>query len=408
VFYQQRGEIPEKRHVQFRKPDGGLYREEVMGVHGFAGIQSILYHLHQPTRVLRVEHVSDAHVAYAPFGPLRHRQFHAADIAPGGDAISGRTVLLGNADVTMAVARPVEGMPYYYRNGQAYECIFVHEGSGVLRSVFGNLRFGPGDYVVIPYSVTWTMDFDGPENRLLVFESRGQITTPPRYRNHYGQLLEHAPFCERDFRAPAELETHDAFGEHEVRVKVRDTITAHWLDHHPFDVVGWDGFVYPWAFNIADFEPITGRIHQPPPVHQTFEAEGYVICSFVPRLFDYHPQSVPAPYNHANVNSDEVLYYVDGDFMSRKGVDRCDLTLHPSGLPHGPHPGTTEASLGKERTQETAVMCDTFAPLHVTEAALALEDARYATSWLPAEAFGTTANGHGPRTIGTIGEGISG
>jgi homogentisate 1,2-dioxygenase len=274
-------------------------------------------------------------------------------------------------------------MSYFYRNGQAYECLYVHEGSGVLHSVFGTLPFGPGDYVVIPFSVTWRADLDGPDNRWLVFESRSQITSPKRYRNWYGQLLEHSPYSERDIRTPGKLETFDELGEYEVRVKARDELTAQWLDHHPFDVVGWDGFVYPWAFNIRDFEPITGRVHQPPPVHQTFEGEGYVICSFVPRLFDYHPQAIPTPYNHANVNSDEVLYYADGDFMSRKGVDRYDFTLHPSGLPHGPHPGTVEASIGKERTEETAVMMDTFRPLQLTAEAVALENPDYAYSWLP-------------------------
>jgi homogentisate 1,2-dioxygenase len=383
MYYRQMGEVPHKRHTQFRKPDGGLYREELMGVHGFAGIQSILYHVHQPTQVLRLEKLADTRVGYEDFGPLRHRHFLTADVPAGGDLVTGRHVLLGNADVTFAVARPTESMPYFYRNGQNYECLFVHEGSGTLHSVFGDLPFGPGDYVVVPYSVTWRVDFDTADNRLLVFESRGQITTPERYRNHYGQLLEHSPYCERDLRGPVRLATFDEAGEFEVRVKARDELTAQWLDHHPFDVVGWDGQLYPWALNIADFEPITGRVHQPPPVHQTFEAEGYVICSFVPRLFDYHPLSIPAPYNHANVNSDEALYYVDGDFMSRRGVGRCDVTLHPSGLPHGPHPGTVEASIGKAATAETAVMFDTFRPLSVTAAALALEDPEYAFSWLP-------------------------
>ena len=405
MFYQRLGAIPPKRHTQFRRPDGTLYREEVMGVAGFAGIQSILYHHHQPTRVLRVADLGDASVKYADYGALRHRQFSTQNIAPGGDGVAGRTVLIGNQDITMAIARPTESMSYFYRNGQAYECLFVHEGTGTLRSVFGSLRFGPGDYVVIPYSTTYQLHYDTPENRLVVFESRDQITTPQRYRNWYGQLLEHSPFCERDFRGPNTLETFDEFGEFEVRIKVRDRLSANWLDHHPFDVVGWDGFVYPFVFNIADFEPITGRVHQPPPVHQTFEGSGYVICSFVPRLFDYHPDSIPAPYNHANVNSDEVLYYVDGDFMSRKGVGLYDITLHPSGLPHGPHPGTTEASIGKARTEETAVMMDTFHPLHVTEAALALENPGYATSWLPAVPHGPTANGTAPKAVG---EGISG
>lgn len=406
MYYRQMGSLPRKRHTKFLKPDGSLHREELMGVHGFSGVQSILYHLHQPTRLLRVEKLADTAPEWADFGALRHRKFLGAEVEAGGDAVTSRRVMMGNQDITMAVARPTDSMDYFYRNGQAYECLFVHDGTGTLRSSMGNLPFGPGDYVIIPYSVTWRIDFDGPDNRLVVFESPSQITTPKRYRNHYGQLLEHSPFCERDFRVPQELETFDEFGEFEVRVKVRDTLTAHWHDHHPFDVVGWDGCLYPFAFNIADFEPITGRVHQPPPVHQTFEGNGYVICSFVPRLFDYHPDAVPAPYNHANVNSDEVLYYVDGDFMSRKGVNRSDMTLHPSGLPHGPHPGTTEASIGKERTEETAVMMDTFRPLQITAAAMEVEDPSYATSWLPSTPFGSTANGHGgPKSVG---EGVSG
>jgi homogentisate 1,2-dioxygenase len=292
----------------------------------------------------------------------------------------------------MAIVRPTESMDYFYRNGQAYECLFVHEGTGTLHSVFGRLPFGPGDYVVIPYSVTWRLELDDDEARFVAFESRSQIASPKRYRNNYGQLLENSPYSERDIRTPEALDTFEEMGEFEIRVKARDEITAMWLDHHPFDVVGWDGFVYPWAFNIADFEPITGRIHQPPPVHQTFEGDGYVICSFVPRLFDYHPKSIPAPYNHANVNSDEVLYYVDGDFMSRKGVDQYDITLHPSGLPHGPHPGTIEASIGKERTEETAVMMDTFRPLQLTADAVSLERPDYAYSWAPSH-----HNGAAPR-----------
>ncbi len=383
MFYQQRGTIPHKRHCRFPKPDGSLHREEVMGVHGFAGIQSILYHLHQPTRLVRVDTLADATVEYVDFGALRHRRFLTNDSAMGGDAVTGRQVLIGNEDITMAIARPTESMDYFYRNGQNYECLFIHEGTGALHSSFGSLAFEPGDYLIVPYSVTWRMEFNGTENRMVVFESRTQITSPQRYRNNYGQLLEHAPFCERDIRVPENLQTHDEAGEFKVVVKARDQLTAHWLDHHPFDVVGWDGFVFPWAFNIRDFEPITGRIHQPPPVHQTFEGEGYVICSFVPRLYDYHPEAIPVPYNHANVNSDEVLYYVDGQFMSRRGVGRGDITLHPSGLPHGPHPGTVEASFGRRGTEETAVMMDTFRPLKVTAAALALEEDGYTFSWLP-------------------------
>jgi len=380
-FYHTLGEIPHKRHTQFRKPDGELYREEVMGLEGFSGIQSILYHHFLPPRVREVDALGPAQPTYSEFGALRHRAFRTANVPAGGDAVAARQVLLGNRDVTLGISRPTECMDYFYRNAQAYEVWFAHEGAGVLRSQFGRLPFRAGDYIVIPCGVTWLMALDEPA-RFLVIEAPTQIEPPTRYRNQYGQLLEHAPYCERDIRVPQELETHTARGEFEVRVKVRDTVSRHVLDHHPFDVVGWDGYLYPWALSIHDFEPITGRIHQPPPVHQTFQGHNFVICSFVPRLFDYHPQGIPAPYNHSNVNSDEVIYYCDGNFMSRKGIERYDITLHPGGLPHGPQPGATEASLGAERTEELAVMVDTFRPLQVAVAALELEKPGYMASWL--------------------------
>jgi homogentisate 1,2-dioxygenase len=225
------------------------------------------------------------------------------------------------------------------------------------------------------------MDIRG-EARFFTIENPSQIEPPRRYRNNYGQLLEHAPYCERDIRVPTDLEIHTERGEYEVRVKVRDRLTLHTLDHHPFDVIGWDGYLYPWIFNIEDFEPITGRIHQPPPVHQTFEGHNFVVCSFVPRLFDYHPDGIPAPYSHSNVNSDEVIYYAEGNFMSRKGIDKYDISLHPFGLPHGPQPGMTEASIGKKETTELAVMVDTFNPLHLTRQALDLEKPEYMDSWM--------------------------
>ncbi|RME12545.1 MAG: homogentisate 1,2-dioxygenase [Ardenticatenia bacterium] len=381
-FYHRLGEIPQKRHVQFRKPDGGLYREEVMGLEGFSGIQSILYHYFLPPRVKHIEDLGPALPNYVDFGPLRHRAFATADIPAGGDALSSRRVLMGNDDVQLGVSRPTESMTYFYRNAQSYEVWFVHEGEGVLRSQFGRLEFVPGDYIVIPFGVTWLMELTTPEARFFTIEAPSQIEPPKRYRNKYGQLLEHAPYCERDFRVPQVLETFTERGEFEVRVKVRNRLTRHILDHHPFDVVGWDGYLYPWIFNIHDFMPITGKIHQPPPVHQTFEAFNFVVCSFVPRLYDYHPEAIPAPYNHSNVNSDEVIYYCEGNFMSRKGIDRCDITLHPFGLPHGPQPGATEASIGKTGTEELAVMVDTFRPLQVTADALELEKENYWASWL--------------------------
>ncbi|KAA3643371.1 MAG: homogentisate 1,2-dioxygenase [Chloroflexi bacterium] len=381
-FYHKLGEIPHKRHTQFRKPNGGLYREELMGLEGFSGIQSILYHNFLPPRVLKVEDLGPSKPEYVDFGAIRHRALRTSDVPSGGDPVQARRTLMGNKDVTMGISRPTESMDYFYRNAQAYECWYVHEGEGVLRSQFGKLDFKPGDYIVIPFGTTWKFELSTDEARFFVVETPGQIEPPKRYRNEYGQMLEHAPYCERDIRVPEELETFDERGEFEVRVKVRDNISRHTLDHHPLDVVGWDGFLYPWIFSIHDFEPITGRVHMPPPVHQTFSGPNFVLCSFVPRLYDYHPEGIPAPYNHSNVNSDEVIYYVEGDFMSRKGIDRCDITIHPYGLPHGPQPGATEASIGKEKTDELAVMVDPFYPLQLTTDALEMEKEDYQASWL--------------------------
>lgn len=381
-FYHKLGQIPQKRHTQFRKPDGGLYREEVMGLEGFSGIQSILYHNFLPPRVQKVKDLGAAEVDYADFGPLKHRAFATAEAPLGGDPVSARRTLMGNNDVTLGISRPNRSMDYFYRNGQAYEVWFTHEGQGVMLSQFGVLPFGPGDYIVIPFGTTWQFRLDSSEARFFIIESASQIEPPKRYRNRYGQMLEHAPYTERDIRPPLNLETHTETGRFEVRVKVRDRITSHELDHHPLDVIGWDGYLYPWIFNINDFEPITGSLHQPPPVHQTFQGRNFVVCSFVPRLFDYHPEAIPAPYNHSNVNSDEVIYYTEGDFMSRRGINQYDITLHPSGLPHGPQPGATEASIGKQRTDELAVMVDTFHPLQVAVAALELEKPAYMDSWL--------------------------
>ena len=384
-FYYKLGQIPHKRHTQFRKPDGGLYREELMGLEGFSSLQSILYHHFLPPRVVRVEDLGPVLPEYVDFGPLRHRALATADFPANGDPISGRRVLLGNPDVTLSISRPAQKMTYFYRNAQAYEVWFVHEGGGVLSTQFGRLPFQSGDYIVIPFGTTWQMEFEEAP-RFFVVESPSQIEPPRRYRNEYGQLLENAPYCERDIRLPQDLETRTDRGEFEIRIKVRDRLTRHILDHHPLDVIGWDGYLYPWIFSIHDFEPITGRIHQPPPVHQTFQGHNFVLCSFVPRLFDYHPLSIPAPYNHSNINSDEVIYYCDGNFMSRKGIDRCDITLHPFGLPHGPQPGATEGSIGKTATEELAVMVDTFHPLQLTTAALELEKPDYMASWLEGEA----------------------
>ena len=380
-FYHKLGQIPHKRHTQFRKPNGELYREELMGLEGFSSIQSILYHNFIPPRVKHTEDLGSRAPETVDFGPIRHRAFRTLDAPLGTDPVSARVPLLANKDVILGVSRAGRSMDYFYRNAQAYETWWVHEGRGVLKSQFGNLEFRAGDYIVIPFGTTWQMQLDG-EVRFFTIENPSQIEPPRRYRNEFGQMLEHAPYCERDVRVPDELETHTERGEFEVRVKVRDRLTRHILDYHPFDVVGWDGYLYPWIFNIEDFEPITGRVHQPPPAHQTFQAHNFVVCSFVPRLFDYHPLAIPAPYNHSNVNSDEVIYYAEGNFMSRKGIDRCDISMHPYGLPHGPQPGMTEASIGKKETQELAVMVDTFYPLHLTKDALEFEKPEYQSTWL--------------------------
>jgi homogentisate 1,2-dioxygenase len=381
-FYYRLGQVPHKRHTQFRKPDGGLYREELMGLEGFSSIQSVLYHHFLPPRVVSVDDMGPANLEYVDFGPIRHRAFTTSQAPLGGDPISARTPLLGNKDVILSICRASKSMDFFYRNAQAYETWFVHEGKGEIKTQFGSLYFHPGDYIVIPFGTTWQMTLDSPEARFFIVENPSQIELPKRYRNSYGQLLENAPYSERDIRLPERLETHTEGGEFEIHIKVRERLTRHKFDHHPFDVIGWDGYLYPWIFNIEDFEPITGRVHQPPPVHQTFEGQYFVVCSFVPRLFDYHPEAIPVPYNHSNINSDEVIYYAEGNFMSRKGIDKYDISLHPFGLPHGPQPGMTEASIGRKETNELAVMVDTFHPLELTRQALDLEKPGYMESWL--------------------------
>jgi len=380
-FYHKLGSIPHKRHTQFKKPDGNLYREELMGLEGFSSIQSILYHHFLPPRVKQLEDLGPVKPEFVEFGPIRHRAFKTAQTPLGTDPVGGRIPLLGNNDVVLGVSRSKKSMDYFYRNSQAYETWWVHDGSGILKSQFGNLPFRKGDYIVIPFGVTWQMQLN-EECKFFTIENPSQIEPPKRYRNNYGQMLENAPYCERDIRVPEELESHTERGNFEVRIKVRDRLSKHILDYHPFDVIGWDGYLYPWIFNIEDFEPITGRIHQPPPVHQTFDGHNFVVCSFVPRLFDYHPDGIPAPYNHSNIQSDEVLYYAEGNFMSRKGIDRSDISLHPFGLSHGPQPGMTEASIGKAETHELAVMVDTFHPLHLTKQAVEMEKPEYMSSWL--------------------------
>jgi homogentisate 1,2-dioxygenase len=380
--YHTLGEIPRKRHIAFRKPDGGLYAEQLMGNEGFTGPAALLYHIHPPTTVLSARRLRDTPWDIDPDRTLRHRHFRTAGIQEGGSPTLDRTPLLFNQDIGMLFARPTVQDAHFFRNAQADEVVYVSLGSGVLETQFGDLPYREGDYLIIHRGILHRYRMNQTAHRLLIFESRGYVRTPPRYRNEYGQIIEGAPYSERDFRRPAELKTHDERGEFPIIIKQYDGLNEYVLDHHPCDVVGWDGMFYPWAFNIEDFEPIVGKVHQPPPVHQTFQGDGFVICSFCPRPYDFHPQAVPAPYNHSNVDSDEVLYYASSEFMSRKGIEYGSITHHPDGIPHGPHPGRTEASIGAKETNELAVMMDSFRPLRVARAALPIEDPAYFRSWV--------------------------
>lgn len=383
-FYHKLGQVPDKRHTQFRKADGSLHHEQLFGTIGFVGMSSLLYHLHRPTMVKRVGASKDVRPKAAVENNLLSRKLEGFRVKPCADYLESRVPILFNADVTIHLAAPTSSMDNeaFFKNADADEVVFVHEGSGTLHTMLGNLPFKPGDYIVIPRGIIHRFAFDGENNRLFITESAHPVYTPKRYRNHFGQLLEHSPYCERDMHPPAKLETFDQLGEFTIHIQKQGARHEYVYASHPFDVVGWDGYHFPYTLSIHDFEPITGRVHQPPPVHQTFETDAFVICSFVPRLYDYHPLSIPAPYNHSNIDSDEVLYYVEGDFMSRTGIDRGYISLHPAGIPHGPHPGTYEGSIGKEKTEELAVMVDTFRPLQVTEAALNIEHDDYHQSWL--------------------------
>jgi homogentisate 1,2-dioxygenase len=379
-FYVKLGDVPRKRHVQVRD-NGTLLTEEVMGLEGFSGNESILYHLTSPCRVKELADFQQ--IERKEWVPDEHRPLHMSTwgVEPGGDAVTGRQLLMWNNDVEISLCRPTEPMEGFFRNGEGDEVIFVHEGTGTIESIFGELAYKPGDYVVIPRGTTYRVVASGDEQRYLVFESPGLIEIPRRYRNHYGQLLEHAPYYHRDIHPPTELHTHRERGEFHVRVRVRGGYQTYVIDYHPFDVVGWDGYVYPWTFSIHDFEPITGRIHMPPPSHQTFQGQNFVICSFCPRKLDFDPMSIPIPYHHSNLNSEEMIYYVDGNFSSRKGIEIVSVTLHPSGIPHGPAPGLAEKSIGMTETHELAVMCDTFHPLRLTKLAKDLDDGKYWRSW---------------------------
>ena len=382
-IYHKLGKIPPKRHTQFEKPSGGLYYEQLFGTIGFDGMSSLLYHVHRPTMIETIAEAIDVSPRVAVKHNITSRMLRGFDVAPMDDFLEARKPMMTNSDVTIYVAAPRKSLrDYFYKNADADELIFIHKGTGTLRTFLGNIPFEYGDYLMIPRGMIYQIDFDSEDNRLLIVESYHPIYTPKRYRNWFGQLLEHSPFCERDYKLPEALETFDQKGEFLMKIKKENMLHQLTYASHPFDVVGWDGYNFPYGFSIHNFEPITGRVHQPPPVHQTFETSAFVVCSFVPRLYDYHPKAIPAPYNHSNIDSDEMLYYVDGDFMSRNHVDKGYMSLHPAGIPHGPHPGAYERSIGQTETQELAVMVDTFKPMMLTQDALMIEDDSYHKSWL--------------------------
>lgn len=382
-FYYKLGKIPSKRHTQFRKPNGDLYSEELVSTEGFSSIYSLVYHCHPPTLVKSIGAPMDMKPKAAIANNMQNRSFLTFKTESKDDYLESRVVQLFNQDLYIATAAPKKSMDdYFFKNADADEVIFIHEGSGKLLTLYGEINFEYGDYIVIPRGIIYQLKFNDQNNRLFITESFSPIRPPKRYLNQYGQLLEHSPYCERDIKLPENLITHDEKGDFKVMIKKGDELFPYVYATHPFDAIGWDGYQYPFGFSIHNYEPITGRVHMPPPIHQTFEGHNFVICSFVPRLYDYHPQSIPAPYNHSNVDSDEVLYYVDGDFMSRKHVEKGMITLHPKGIPHGPHPGTVEKSIGAKETKELAVMIDPFYPLKITEAATQFEDKNYYKSWV--------------------------
>lgn len=382
-IYHKLGKFPDKRHTQFRNTEGLLYNEELFGTIGFDGMSSLMYHIHRPTMVKEVLRESEVAPKIAIEKSIKSRLLKGFEITSVDDFLESRKAILVNNDVHISLAAPCQSMKtYFYKNADADELLFVHKGTGVLKTPLGNIKFEPGDYLVIPRGTIYQIHFNSEENKLFLVESFSPIYTPKRYRNCFGQLLEHSPFCERDYKLPEELETYDLQGEFIIKIKKEGVLYEMLYSNHPFDVIGWDGYNFPYGFSIHNFEPITGRIHQPPPVHQTFETKAFVVCSFCPRMYDYHPQSIPAPYNHSNIDSDEVIYYVDGDFMSRNNIEQGHITLHPGGIPHGPAPGAYERSIGQTFTQELAVMVDTFKPLKITEEALKIDDGKYFKSWL--------------------------
>lgn len=381
--YYQLGDIPSKRHTVFKNDKGNLLYEELFGTIGFDGMSTLMYHTQRPTQVKQVLKSYDVSPEVAVERNMKSLSFRGFELPPADDFLESRVPVLVNSDCLISLAAPKKSMStYFYKNTDSDEVIFVHRGSGTLKTMLGSIDFSYGDYLVIPRGTIYQLDLDHEDNRLFIVESKSPVYTPKRYRNWFGQLLEHSPFCERDMHPPTKLDTYDERGDFLIKVKKQDCMHEYIYAAHPFSVVGWDGYNYPYKFSIHDFEPITGRVHMPPPIHQTFETAGFVICSFVPRLYDYHPEAIPAPYHHSNIDSDEVLYYVDGDFMSRNHIEKGQITLHPAGIPHGPHPGAVERSIGKKETGELAVMVDTFKPLMITKRALGLMDESYLTSWL--------------------------
>ncbi len=382
-LYRQVGLIPPKRHTVFRKNDGTLYHEELFGTEGFSGISSLVYHLYPPTMVKDKGKPYSVRPEIAIEDNLQSRSYLGYDLKPEDDYIASRKVLFVNDDLHIGLASPSRGLEeIFFKNADADEMIFIHEGSGTLKTMYGSIDFEYGDYLIIPRGTIYQIRFKTSGNRILFIESFSPIETPARYRNQYGQFMENSPFCERDFKLPKNLETHDEVGDFQVNIKKRGLIYPYIYETHPFDVVGYDGCCYPYAMSIFNFEPITGRIHMPPPIHQHFQANNFVVCSFVPRLYDYHPNAIPAPYHHSNIDSDELLYYVDGDFMSRNNINKGQITLHPGGIPHGPHPGAIERSIGKKETNELAVMIDPFKPVKITKEAAKLEVEDYYHSWI--------------------------
>lgn len=381
--YQRLGKVPDKRHVVYRQPNGALYHEELFGTEGFGGVSSLIYHLNPPTMVKHLGEPYSVRPEIAISNNMKALSFLGFSLEPAEDWLQSRKTLFANDDLQIGLAAPRQSMESsFFKNADADEMLFIHKGSGKLKTPYGSIPFEYGDYLIVPRGTTYQLQFDSSDNRILYIESFSPIRTPRRYRNEWGQMLEHSPFCERDFKVPANLETHDESGDFLVNIKKNGLIYPYVYATHPFDLVGWDGYCYPYGFSIFNFEPITGRIHMPPPIHQQWEANNFVVCSFVPRLYDYHPQAIPAPYHHSNIDSDEILYYVDGDFMSRNNIQKGQLTLHPAGIPHGPHPGAIERSIGKKETGELAVMIDPFRPLSITTEALKVEVKDYYKSWM--------------------------